>query len=160
MILIACVDLNWGIGYKNNLLVNIPNDLKRFKKLTINKTIVMGRNTLESLPNSQPLRQRNNIVISTKLTPINTITYKSIDEFLNNIDYISEDVFVIGGESIYKQLLPYCNKAYITKVYKSYKSDTYMTNLDKCDNWVISKESESKTYNDLTYKFLEYERIF
>jgi len=171
MNIIVAVDSNWGIGYKNKLLQIIPEDLKLFKQLTNNKIIIMGRETFESLPNKQPLRNRINIVLSRNKNFIDVsnknkqlIVYQSIDELFmklkNVIHYNSNKIFIIGGESVYKQFIPYCEKAYVTKINKSYKADRYFVNLDKNDKWKLINKSENKLFNSenelIKYSFLEY----
>lgn len=111
---IVAVDLNWGIGYKGNLLKSIPPDLKRFKELTINKVVVMGRETFESLPKKQPLKDRVNIVLSKSglISDERVVVCSCLNQLFNELlKYNTDDVFVIGGESVYSQLLPYCTEA-------------------------------------------------
>lgn len=152
---------NWGIGLKNKLLVRIPNDMKFFRSQTIGKVIVMGRNTLESFPQSQPLAGRTNIVLTTDPDyKVNgAIILHSMEELFEELKkYNEDDVYVVGGESIYRQLLPYCNKAHVTKVNHSYEADAYFPNLDQLPEWRQTEESEEHTYFDLEYVFTTYER--
>ena len=157
MKLIAAVDNNWGIGKNNNLLFPIPNDLKRFKKLTNNKIVIMGYNTLMSLPNSQPLKNRINIVLTSKKIKIDNATIcNNLNELLNVIKlFNNDDIFVIGGSTIYNLLLDMCNEAYITKIYKTFHADKYIQNLDN-KNWKIKEESQIYEYNDVKYNFVTY----
>lgn len=162
MNLIVAVDSNWGIGLKNKLLVQIPNDMKFFRQETTGRIIVMGRKTLESFPQGQPLAKRVNIV----LTSDNNYEVKgadivhSMEELMEELKkYNSEDVYVIGGESIYRQLLPFCDVAHVTKIDHSYEADTYFPNLDVNPEWKITAESEEQTYFDIAYTFTKYERI-
>ncbi len=152
---------NWGIGLKNKLLVRIPNDMKFFRAQTIGKVIVMGRNTLESFPQSQPLAGRTNIVLTTDpdYKVKDAIILHSMEELFEELKkYNDDDVYVVGGESIYRQLLPFCNKAYVTKVNHSYEADAYFPNLDELPEWRQTGESEEQTYFDLEYVFATYER--
>ncbi|MCR5630297.1 dihydrofolate reductase [Eubacterium sp.] len=161
MNLIVAVDKNWAIGYKGKLLISIPEDMKFFRETTTGHTVVMGKNTLLSFPNSKPLKNRNNIVIALEkdFTVEGATTVYSIEEALEEIKkYDSSDVYVIGGGSIYKQLLPYCDKAYITYIDHSYSADTFFPNLDEDDEWEITSESEEQTYFDIEYFFRTYER--
>ncbi len=161
MNLIVAVDKNWAIGYKGKLLISIPEDMKFFRETTTGHTVVMGKNTLLSFPNSKPLKNRNNIVIALEkdFTVEGATTVYSIEEALEEIKkYDSDDVYVIGGGSIYKQLLPYCDKAYITYIDHSYSADTFFPNLDEDDEWEITSESEEQTYFDIEYFFRTYER--
>ena len=141
MNLIAAVDANWAIGYKNKLLVSIPDDMKFFRQTTTGKVVVMGRKTLESFPNGQPLKNRVNIVLT------------------SDKNYKVKDVYVIGGESIYRQLLDECDVAHITKIDYTYDADAYFPNLDEKEEWQITEDSDEQTYFDLEYYFLKYERI-
>ncbi|HHX12674.1 MAG TPA: dihydrofolate reductase [Clostridiales bacterium] len=161
MNLIAAVDKNWGIGNQNKLLVRIPADQRFFRDETINKAVIMGRKTLESFPNGMPLKQRLNVVISsdTNYKARDAVVVHSIEEAMDAVkDYSSEDVYVIGGATIYEQVLSYCDIAHITKIDYVYKADTYFPNLDKKEEWVLTEESEEQTYHDLIYTFCKYER--
>lgn len=161
MNIIAAVDSNWAIGYRNDLLVRIPNDQKWFQKVTTGKVVVMGRKTLESFPNGIPLKNRTNIVLtndrSLKVKDA-TVVY-GVDELLKELEkYKSEDVYVIGGEAVYEQLLPYCDTAHITKIDYEYQADRHFPNLDKLPEWKVAEESEEQTYFDLEYTFVKYVR--
>ena len=162
MKIIVCVDANWGIGYKNELLVRIPSDQKFFRETTTGKVVVMGRKTLESFPGGKPLKNRVNIVLSSsdKTSKVEDEIYvKSIDDCLEILkQYNEDDIYIIGGASIYKQFLPYCDTAYVTKVDREFSADTYFPNLDKDDEWEIVSESDEQTYVDTTFAFLTYKR--
>ena len=164
---IVAVNNNWGIGYNGDLLEHIPADLKNFRKLTENNIVVMGRKTWDSLP-KKPLPNRSNIIIT------NTIKKESeiFDENANYIQFVScdsiekfkidthNDVFVIGGETIYKQFLPICDKVFVTKIFKDHENiDTYFPNLDEMNDWKGFAIDEIQEYNDLAYQFWEYNRI-
>lgn len=162
MNLIVAVDKNWAIGNKNDLLVKIPADQRFFREETTGKVIIMGRKTLESFPQKKPLPNRTNIVISRKADyKVDGATVVgSIEEALELVkDYKSEDVFVIGGDSIYHQMLPYCDVAHITKINYAYEADTYFPNLDEMPEWKITEQSEEQTYYDLEYWFIKYEKL-
>lgn len=161
MNIMVAADANWAIGYQNKLLVRIPNDHKRMREQTTGKVIVMGRKTLESFPQGQPLKNRTNIVLTTdKSYSVNGVTVvHSIDELKEELrQYNSEDIYVFGGESVYRQLLDLCDTAYVTKINYSYQADTYFPKLDENDDWELVSESEEQTYFDLEYTFLEYKR--
>lgn len=161
MNMIVAADKNWAIGNKNGLLVQIPRDQKFFREMTTGKVVVMGRKTLETFPQKQPLKNRTNIVLTKdKNYHVNgAIILHSVDELLECLkDYKDEDIFVIGGESIYKQLLPYCDTAHVTKIDYEYEADTYFPNLDEMEEWHITADSEEQTYFDLEYVFLKYEK--
>ena len=158
---IVAVDSNWAIGYKNNLLVSIPADMRFFKNETIGKIVVMGKNTLESFPGGKPLANRTNIVVALEKdykVPGATVV-NSIEEALEEVKkYDTNDVYIIGGASIYKQFLQYCDIAHVTKIDYAYQADTYFPNLDENDEWELVGDSEEQTYYDLEYRFLKYER--
>ena len=161
MNLIAAVDRNWAIGNKGQLLVRIPNDHKMFRQETLDKVVVYGRKTLETFPMAQPLDRRVNIVLSRNpaLTVRGATVVHSVEELLKVCDqYPSEDVYIIGGESVYRQLLPYCDTAHITKVDYAYQADAFFPDLDQDPDWEITAESDEQTYFDIPYEFVKYER--
>lgn len=161
MNIIAAVDKNWAIGNKNSLLVQIPRDQKLFREITTGKVIVMGRKTLESLPQKQPLENRTNIVLTTDKSYAvkGAIIVHSLEELLEELKkYHDEDIYIVGGATVYRQMLPYCNVAHITKIDYAYEADAYFPNLDELSEWQISADSEEQTYFDLEYVFLKYER--
>lgn len=159
MNMIVAVDSNWAIGHKGKLLVSIPEDMQFFRRETTGKVVVMGRKTLESFPNGLPLKNRVNVVI-TKDNEYNVkdaIICHSIEEALEVLkQYNDEDIYVIGGESVYRQFLPYCSVAHVTKINYSYDADTYFPNLDEMDEWTIEESSDERTYFDLEYEFVKY----
>ena len=160
MNLIAAVDKNWAIGYKNELLVRIPEDQKWFRETTTGKAVIMGRKTLESFPNKRPLKNRTNIVITKDMNyKVDVaIVVHSIEEAVEAAkDFADEDVYVIGGASIYKQMLPLCDVAHITKIDYAYDADSYFPNLED-EGFVITESSDERTYFDLIYEFVKYER--
>lgn len=158
---IVAVDQNWAIGKNNKLLVSIPADMKFFRETTAGGVVILGRKTLETFPGGKPLKNRINIVI-TKNKDYNvegaTVVH-SIDEALKAAEaYNSDDVYVIGGDSIYRQMLPYCDTAIVTKIEFAYAADTYFPNLDQDDEWEMTATSDEQTYFDLEYAFTKYER--
>lgn len=162
MNLIAAVDQNWAIGNKNQLLVRIPADQKFFRETTTGKVVVMGRKTLESFPNGLPLKNRTNIVLTRdkNYTVKDAIVLHSLEALREELKkYPSEDIYVIGGETIYRQLLDECDVAHITKIEFAYDADAYFPNLDELPEWKITADSEEQTYFDLEYFFYKYERV-
>ena len=159
MDMIVAVDRNWGIGKNGNLLTRIPNDMKRFKAITTGNAIVFGRKTLDTFPKGEALSGRTNIVLTTdkNFCKDNIIVCGSIDELLMRIKEY-ESVFVVGGESVYKQLLEYCHRVYVTKIDEIFEADTYFENLDEYKFWQITEESVYEEYNGLRYKYVTYER--
>lgn len=161
MNLIVAVDDNWAIGYQNKLLVSIPQDMKFFRETTTNKVVVMGRKTLESFPGGQPLKKRTNIVLTSdrNYQVKDAIVVHTVEELLEELkQYREEDIFVIGGESVYRQMLPHCKLAHVTRIHHTYMADTYFPNLDEMEDWEITGVSEEQTYFDLEYEFVRYER--
>lgn len=161
MNLIANVDINWAIGKDNRLLVRIPADMKFFRETTTGKVVVMGRRTLESFPNGQPLKNRTNIVLTHDqgYQVKDALVVHSMEELQKELEkYSSEDIFIIGGESIYRQLVDACDVAHITMVDYPYDADAYFPNLDEKPEWHITQDSEEQTYFDLIYHFYKYEK--
>ncbi len=161
MNLIAAVDENWGIGRNGNNMEIIPKQMRILHKITMGKVVVMGRKTLESLPGGIPLAGRTNLVLTTN--PYAVIrgagVAHSMEEALKQLKHFrDEDIFIIGGESIYRQFLPYCKIAHITKIHQTFEADAWFPNLDKCRDWHVTADSEEQTYFDLEYHFLQYER--
>ena len=170
MNIITSADRNWAIGKDNNLLISIPEDMKFFKNKTLQKIVIMGKNTLESLPNSKPLPNRINIVLTSdkhfkKSGVIICHSVQNVIEILGAAikrgECSGDDIFVIGGESIFKQFLPYCRKAYITRIEKEFEADKYFPeNLEKSSEW--EKVNSVKYYSEsakVVYYFEEYKRI-
>ena len=162
MNLIVAVDKNWAIGKDNKLLVSIPQDMKFFRETTMGKVVVMGRKTLESFPGGQPLKKRTNIVLTRdkNYQVKDAVIVHSVDELLEELkNYDEKEIYVIGGESIYRALLPYCKVAHVTKIDHAYEADTYFPNLDEMNEWEVTGVSEEQTYFDLEYEFVRYERV-
>ena len=161
MNIIVAVDQNWAIGKNNDLLVSIPADMKMFREETTGKVVILGRKTLETFPNGLPLKNRTNIIITKNkdFKVKDAIVVHSIEEALEEVKkYPAEDVYCIGGDSIYHQMLPYCDVAHITKIEFAYEADRYFPNLDEMPEWEVTAESEEHTYFDLEYRFVKYER--
>lgn len=166
---IVAVDDNWGIGKDGDLLIKIPNDLNRFKKITDKNTVIMGRRTYESIPNV-PLSDRWNIVvtrypesINIPNKPINLIGVDlehAISDIISNpLFNHDKSIYIAGGESVYSQLLPYCTFAFVTKIFHSFDSDTYFPNLDDSNEWSLVEEGIIREYNGYKYQYLGYLRI-
>ena len=159
MKLIAAVDDNWGLGKDGALLFHISADLKHFKRLTEHHTIIYGRKTLETFPGCTPLPDRRNIILS------NNTQLGVAAEICGSIDGVlkvtreDDDVFVIGGASVYAALLPFCSQAYITKVYATRPADCHLENLDDNPCWTISDRSGPMNEAGISYEFVTYNRI-
>ncbi len=159
MKLIVAVSENWGIGKDGDLLFSIPKDMKFFRETTMGKTVILGRKNLESFPGAKPLPKRPNIILTRdKNFEVDGATVvHSIDELLAMpIDF--EDAFVIGGEEIYRQLLPYCDLCYVTKVKEAVDADRFMVNLDEDADWELTNQSEEIEDNGHIITFCTYER--
>ena len=162
MNLIVAVSSDWGIGRDNDLLFYIKEDLRRFRTLTIGKVVVMGHGTFKSLPNQQPLKDRKNIVLSRENTlQINGVKVcNSLDSLRETLkSYEKENIFIIGGETIYRQLLNECETAYVTKVDSNPTADVFFPNLDKEAGWLLVEESETKFQGELGYRYCKYKRV-
>ena len=159
---IVCVDSNFGIGRDNNLLVSLKSDLKRFKELTVNNIVVMGSSTYLSLP-KKPLPNRLNIVISrnkqNKLLK-DAVILSSVEEvlfFIKTSEISTDDVYIIGGQSIYELFLPYCDDILLTKINKIYESDRFFPNIDvDTERWVKFSESELLSENGIEFSYINY----
>lgn len=161
---IVAVDQNWGIGYQGQLLERLPPDMKHFKEVTEDHMVICGRKTWDSIP-KKPLARRLAIVISSKGFKAEPgAVFLDMPHTMAHINQVKDDDeqewFVIGGGEIYKQLLPYCDRVYVTKIEKYHKDiDTYFPNLDKDPQWEVSTCMELREYNNIYYTFLTYDRI-
>ncbi len=158
---IVNVDINFGIGKNNQLLIHIPDDLKYFKKQTLNKVVVMGKNTFLSLPNQQPLKDRVNIILTSQKDFLVTgaIVVHNLEQLFTILkDYDNDDIYVIGGASIYEQLLPFCDQILITKTYFDFKADRFFVNIDNLEEFEIIDKSDMYEYQGYQYQFLTYQR--
>lgn len=160
---IVAVDNNWGIGRNGDLLVNIPKDKKFFKEMTDGSTVIMGRKTWDSLP-KKPLPNRMNYIISSKAKKCDNeiAKYISLAEAIEMIRKTSdnEKVFIIGGGQIYRELLPYCDTVYLTKIYGDYGADTFFPNINCMGEWKIINYSEAEYSDEFPpYQFIKYEKI-
>lgn len=158
---IVAVDKNWAIGNKGKLLVSIPNDMKRFRELTTGKVVVLGRKTMATFPNGMPLKNRTNIVLTkdANYKAGDAIIVHSVEELLEELkNYNTEDVYIIGGDSVYKQMLPYVDTCEVTKIRWAYEADAYFPNLEKDEEWYLAGESEEFTCFDTEYTFQRWKR--
>ncbi len=161
MNLIVNVDKNWAIGHRGKLLVSIPEDMKFFRSETTGKVVVLGRKTMETFPGGQPLKNRTNIVLTRnrQYQVKGAVVCYSLEETLDELKkYPSEDVYIVGGDSIYQQFLPYCDTAHVTRTEHAYEADAWFPNLEADPDWELTGQSEEKTYFDLEFTFCRYER--
>lgn len=158
---IVNADKNWGIGFRNQLLVHIPSDMRFFREKTTGNVVVMGRKTLESLPGGRPLADRDNIVMTRdpafKVKGAAVVhSVEELQQLLADID--TDRVYVIGGAEIYRLLLPYCDTAFVTRVDYAYQADAYFPNLDASPEWKLTAESEEQTCHDMEFTFRTYKK--
>ena len=155
---ILSADRNWGIGYQNKLLVSIPSDMRFFREMTEGKVIVMGRKTLESFPNGLPLKKRVNVVLThdRSYQVKDAVIVHDKEELLEELKKYQEDIFVVGGGSVYELLLPYCDTAYVTRIDMEYQADTFFPDLDQ--EWELTEESDEQTCFDIEFTFTVYRR--
>lgn len=153
-------DKKFGIGKKNGLLFSLPLDMKFFRETTLNHTVALGENTLLSFPNSKPLKNRNHIVLSKDITHNynGVINVHTFDDFLKEIHKYSlnDDVYIIGGASIYNQTLPYVEKVLLTKVDADGKAEVFFNNLDENKDFDLIEESEIFKDGNYNIRFLTY----
>ena len=160
IITILCVDNKWGIGKRNGLLFSLSKDMKFFRETTKGHVVALGENTLLSFPNAKPLKNREHIVLSQDKTH----NYEGVDnvhdfnEFLAKIAKKAEkeDVYIIGGASIYRQTLPYVNKVLLTKVDADGEAELFFPNLDEDRNFVLESETEPEEDNGYMIRFCTY----
>ena len=157
---IVVVDQNWAIGCEGGLLFSLPTDMKRFRSLTIDGTVILGRKTLDSFPGGRPLPRRRNIVITRKVDldregcEIVPSPQAALEAAAGTEE---EQLWVIGGGSVYTALLPKCKRAFVTRVDSAApEADTFFPNLDKLPGWEVESVSEPVEENGVTYRFVDY----
>ncbi len=158
---IVAVDSNWAIGNKGQLLVSIPADQKNFRSITMGKTIVYGRKTLETFPQQVVLPGRRNIILSTRpdYEVRNAEVVHNRQELLEAVkDLDPGDVFIIGGASVYREFLDDCDTCIVTFIDREYEADSFFPNLDKLPEWELTDESDEQVYFDITYTYRTYKR--
>lgn len=162
MILIANVDKNWAIGKDNRLLTRIPEDMKFFKSTTMGGVVVMGRKTFESFPGKKVLDGRVNVILTRdpSYAVKDALIVHSEEELLEALKaYTDREIFVIGGESIYRLLEPKCDTAYITKMDYAFDADAHFPSLDELEGWEMTEIDEEMTSFDIIYHHTVYRRI-
>lgn len=158
MEIIVAVDENYGIGKNGDLLAHLSPDLKRLKAMTVGNIIVMGSKTYMSFP-KRPLPDRENIVITHHPEEYPGIRcFTSTEEFVEYSKTVQKPIFVLGGGSIYEQLLPYCDKAHVTRILHSFEADTYFPDLDKNPEWEVGHEEEIIDTEKYPFKYVTYVR--
>ncbi|MBR7186746.1 MAG: dihydrofolate reductase [Clostridia bacterium] len=153
-------DKNWGIGKNNDLMFSLPKDMKFFRETTKGKIVVMGRNTLISFPGGKPLKNRINIVLSPSDIAEDVITVHNLEELFAEVKkYPEEDVFVVGGASVYRTLIPYCTEVLVTKVEADGGAEVFVPNLDEDENFRLVYESEPVDDNGYPIRFCTYKNL-
>ncbi len=150
---------DWGIGLENRLLVSISADLRRFRKLTEGKTVIMGRKTLESLPHSRPLPHRRNLILSRdpNYRVEGAEVFSSVSALLDTVKELPPDeVCLIGGASLYVALLPYCRRVFVTKTLCRLPADRFFPNLDELPNWRLAEQSDILEENGIRFQYIDY----
>lgn len=158
MKIIVAVDKEWGIGKANGLLFELKEDMKYFREKTFGKVVVMGSNTLFSLPQGKPLPNRTNIVLFPQGYPLEGCeVVDSLEELFNKLkQFDTEDIFIIGGAMFYRTMLNYCDTAYITKVEAKGNAEVFFENLDSLDNWELTALSEPVMDEGYAIRFAVY----
>lgn len=158
MTIILAADNDLAIGKDGGLLAHIPEDMKFFRETTKNSTVVMGRKTWDSFP-KRPLPNRVNCVISRSVTQLDGAqVFASVEDFLKYAQGAEGKVFVIGGGEIYKQLLPYCDEAFITRIYECFGGDVFFTDIEHDKDWQLAEVSPAIQSECRTIRFFRYVR--
>ena len=157
MNMIVAVDRNWAIGKDGDQLVYIPADLKRFKALTMGHPVILGRKTLATFPGGRPLKGRRNLILSRNpaFAPEGAEVYPDAQALLAQAP---EDAFVIGGASVYRDLLERCDTVYVTKIDAEYPADCWFPDLDENPAWAVTEESEPQEHEGLSFRYVTYQR--
>jgi dihydrofolate reductase len=158
MDLIVNVTENWGIGKDGKLLVSISADLKRFRQLTTGKTVILGRKTLGTFPGGRPLKNRTNLILSGSAASIEgAVVLPSLEALFGRLRECDlSQVSVIGGASVYRALLPYCERAYITKTFLTPEADTFFPNLDEAENWSVAEAGPILEEDGVKFQYVDY----
>ena len=157
MNVIVAVDQNWAIGKDGDQLVYLSEDLKRFKSLTTGHPVILGRKTLATFPGGRPLKGRRNLILSrsTDFAPEGAEVFSDVETLRAAAP---EDAFVIGGASVYRQLLPWCDTAYVTKIDRTFPADCYFPDLEQDPAWERTEESAPLEQDGIVYRYLTYRR--
>lgn len=153
-------DKRWGIGKNNDLMFELPKDMKFFRETTKGKVVVMGLNTLRSFPGGKPLKNRINIVLSPDDIEGDVVTVHNLCELFSEVKkYPQEDVFVVGGASVYRALIPYCTEILVTKVDADGGAEAFVPDLDADQNFLLTEESDSIEDNGYQIRFCTYRNL-
>lgn len=153
-------DNKWGIGRNNDLMFSLPKDMKFFRETTKGKIVVMGYNTLRSFPGGKPLKNRVNIVLRPEDAGEGVITVHNLGELFAEVKkYPPDDVFVIGGASVYRTLIPYCTEVLVTKVDADGGAEVFVPDLDADPAFRLVFESAPEEDNGYTIRFCTYKNL-
>ena len=157
MNVIVAVDQNWAIGKDGDQLVYLSEDLKRFKSLTTGHPVILGRKTLATFPGGRPLKGRRNLILSrnTDFAPEGAEVFSDVETLRAAAP---EDAFVIGGASVYRQLLPWCDTAYVTKIDRAFPADCHFPDLEQDPAWERTEESAPLEQDGIIYRYVTYRR--
>ena len=157
MNVIVAVDQNWAIGKDGDQLVYLSEDLKRFKALTTGHPVILGRKTLATFPGERPLKGRRNLILSRSagFAPEGAEVFSDVEALRAAAP---EDSFVIGGASVYRQLLPWCDTAYVTKIDRTFPADCYFPDLEQDPAWERTEESAPLEQDGIIYRYVTYRR--
>ena len=158
MNVIVAVDENWGIGKDGDQLIYLSEDLKRFKALTMDHSLILGRKTMATFPGGRPLKGRRNLILSRNpdFAPEGGEVYRSLEELLARAP---EDAFVIGGASVYRALIDRCGTAYVTRIEKAFPADCWFPNLEEDPAWETAEVSEEREQDGVRYRNVTYRRV-
>lgn len=158
MDLIAAVDQNWAIGKDGDQLCYLPADLKRFQALTTGHAVLLGRRTLATFPGGRPLKNRRNLILSRDpgFAPEGAEVFRDVDSLLSAAP---ADSFVIGGESVYRALLPHCDRAFITRIDRAWPADAFFPDLDADPDWAVAEEGERQEHEGICFRYVTYRRV-
>ena len=159
MELIVAVYDDWGIGKDGTQPVALSADRKFFRETTRGAMVIVGRRTIEDFPGQKPLPGRVNVALTRSNAEIPGFTVCNSPEEAAELAKTAERAMVIGGGSVYKQMLPMCDKAYVTKVHTCPESDTYFPNLDQDPAWKLTQVLQSGEENGIQYEMCLYERV-
>lgn len=158
MFAVVNADLRWGIGMENRLLVAIRADLQRFRRLTEGKTVILGRKTLETFPGGRPLKHRRNLILSRdeSYSVEGAEIFHDLPSLLAALPQDTQDVAVIGGESVYAALLPYCSRVLLTRTLEALPADRFFPDLDTLPGWSLASRSEVLEENGRRFQYIDY----
>lgn len=157
MFAIVAADENWGIGKDGSLLVRIPADLKRFQALTMGHPVILGRKTLSTFPGGKPLPGRKNLVLSRnpEFCPEGCAVFRDLDGLLSAAP---KDSFVIGGGDVYRQLLPWCETVYVTRLSRRFPADSFFPDLDRDPDWIRVNSAAPLSHDGLEFRYDTYQK--